>query len=133
MHIAVVADGPGLDAVVSPAFEAGSWLIVVDTDNDAIVATMEKSDAEGLGFAQAAVDTDCEAVVCGVIEEKAFILLADACITRYDGAGLPARAAVQGAVDNTLPYLRDYEGGSGCEEHGHEEHDSCDGCGLPPS
>ena len=74
------------------------------------------------------VEEDCEAVLCGPIEEAPFVILADqGCVTRYHAVGLSAAEAIAKMEQYALDMITDFIGGTGCHsgegchEHPHDE------------
>ena len=66
-------------------------------------------------FAMEIAASGWEAVVCGPhIGKACFEPIADACVTRYNGAGLPVGDAALAADRGRLPLIPDFEGGTGC-------------------
>ncbi len=127
MRIAVLADSPDLKALVPDEYETSPALLVVETDDWSVVATVEGPDNRA--YIAKMRETDCEAVVCGPhIGQEAFDPIANACITRYQGEGLTVLDAAKKALYNRLPIIREYEGGPGCDSGTH----SCEegGCGV---
>lgn len=123
MKIAATADGKNRDAVICPAFETSPYLLIFETDTGEITDIIENNGVDGVKFVNAMVRNNCEALVCGPIQSQAFEMISSACITRYNGVGLHAGEAVWRAETNNLEYIRDYEGGTGCDEHENEEDD----------
>ncbi len=83
-------------------------------------------------FVQAITEKwDCEALLSGVfLDRDAFIAIADYGVTRYNGAGLDVEQAFTAFLDNTLPLITDYEGGSGCGDHDDSILECSGGCGC---
>jgi len=113
MLIAVMSDRPDLAGTVPDRFETAPALLFVETEGDSLVrAESGKTAGE---YAKLIAESLCEAVVCAAhIGKDCFEPIADAGVTRYDGAGLGILAAAHGAEDGTLPLIPDYEGGTGC-------------------
>jgi predicted Fe-Mo cluster-binding NifX family protein len=118
MRIAVMADCLAPDALVAAVYEESSAMLIVETDDESVVFSMEKP--ENLReYAAAMEEYDCEAVVCTPhIGQDAFEPLVAACITRYDGSGLAVMEAARRALGNRLELVREYEGGPGCTSGG---------------
>lgn len=125
MNLGVITDKRTDDAVVSATLEGGNYLIIVDADKMAALGVIQNG-GEGENFADALLNYDCEAVVCGTIQKPAFDAIAGKDITRYNGVGLPLGDAVELAVLNHLPLIVDFEGGPGCADD--LPHDNCN-CG----
>ncbi len=122
MLIAVTANGRALDSAVSAKFETCIFLLIVETDD------MRFEVFENPGSSKALTDEiikyDCEAVITGEFTPETFDIIADACITRYDGNGLTAAQALDRMDKNTLGYIRNADGTDECQSHGEE---TCDG------
>jgi predicted Fe-Mo cluster-binding NifX family protein len=122
MRIAVAASSPAVDAVVPDTYECSPALLVIETDDMSLVGAVVGPNMEE--YYNTIMDYDCEAVVTSSrIGQEAFEPLAKACITRFDGKGLPVLEAAAGALHNRLALVSDYDGGNGCESGTH-------GCGT---
>ena len=125
MLIAVMSDRPDLAGTVPDRFETSPALLFVETEGDKLLRA--ESGKAAADYAKLIAESFCEAVVCAShIGKDCFEPIADAGVTRYDGAGLGVLAAAHGAEDGTLPLIPDYEGGTGCgsgtgECHEHED------------
>ena len=128
MKIDIVTDKNTEDAVVAESLEKGGHLIVVETETMEAQAMIPNA-GDGKNFPQALIDYGCEAVVTGRIQQKAFDIIAEAQITRYNGYGLDIGTAAESAHFDILPLIVTFEGGKSCREMPHDhEHESCD-CG----
>ena len=113
MLIAVMSDRPDLNGAVPDRFETSPALLFVETDGDALRRAEQGRPAAE--YAKLIAESFCEAVVCGAhIGRECFEPIADACVTRYNGAGLAVAAAALAADRGRLPLIPDYEGGTGC-------------------
>lgn len=113
MKIAVMSNRADLDGIVPDTFEDSPVLLVIETGDGTLAEVYEGQDA-GF-FAQKIAASGWEAVVCGPhLGKDCFEPIADACVTRYNGAGLPVAAAALAADRGRLPLIPDYEGGTGC-------------------
>lgn len=113
MLIAVMSSRADARGVVPDRFESSPALLLIETDNDALVQAF--SGLEANEYVQKIVASGCEAVVCGAhIGKDCFNPIADACVTRYEGSGLDVLAAAHGAERGTLPIIPEFEGGPGC-------------------
>ena len=113
MLIAVMSDRADLSGRVPDRFEASPALLFIETDGDKLMEA--HTGLPAADYAAMIAASFCEAVVCGVhIGKDCFEPIADAGVTRYDGAGLDVLAAAHGAERGTLPLIPDYEGGAGC-------------------
>ena len=98
MRIAVAA-GP---ATVPATLEESTRLLVLETEDGAVLA--ERPGPDPLGFAELALQYDCEAVVCGKITDPAtFERLTENGVTRYCAAGLAPLDAARKAEAGSLP------------------------------
>ena len=113
MKIAVMSDRADLNGIVPDTFEDSPVLLVIETDSGTLTEVYEGLAAES--FAQKIAASGWEAVVCGPhIGKDCFEPIADACVTRYNGAGQAVAAAALAADRGRLPLIPDYEGGTGC-------------------
>jgi predicted Fe-Mo cluster-binding NifX family protein len=113
MLIAVMSDKPDLTGTVPDRFETSPALLFIETDGDALKRAV--SGKAAADYAKLIAESFCEAVVCGChIGKDCFEPIADAGVTRYDGAGLSVLVAARAAERGTLPLIPDYEGGTGC-------------------
>ena len=125
MILAIMTDKPELCGLVTDTFDSAEALVFWETDTESITETFTRMTPEE--FAAIIAGSEAEAVVCGRrIRKECFEPIADASITRYDGAGLPLPIAARGALVGSLPIIPEYEGGPGCSsgtgtcpEHGH--------------
>ena len=113
MLIAVMSDRPTLDGCVPDRFEESPVLLFIETDADRLTEAFSGEDAAA--YVRRIAESFCEAVVCSAhIGKDCFDPIADAGVTRYDGAGLNVLAAAKAADRGTLPLIPEYEGGPGC-------------------
>ena len=113
MKIAVTSTKPGLDGIVPDTFETAPALLVIETDNGSICSC--DVSPRPMDYVDRIVRERLEAVVCGEhIGKECFNPIADACVTRYNGAGLNVLDAAVKADRNRLPIIPEYEGGPGC-------------------
>lgn len=117
MLIAAAVDDRALTVVIPEKFEDSTKLYIVETDLDKVLHIYERCDEDGVFFARMAVRHDCEAIVCGKMQRAAFEVIAENSITRYYGSGLEPLEAAKAAEWNLLPFITDYEGGTGCGSH----------------
>jgi len=121
MHISMITDGRGNGSVVCERYEEGKFLLIYESDTNKIEKVYATNPSDPLFFAKKTISHMCEAIVTGIMQEPEFELVAAEGITRYNGSGLNALIALRAAVDNTLPIITDFEGGTGCKEYDHEE------------
>jgi predicted Fe-Mo cluster-binding NifX family protein len=127
MLIAVSAGGREPVSAVKK-FGTCRWLLFIETDDMTIDAVKNdagaEADAEAL--ARMVVERDCEAVITASFTPEIFNIIADACITRYDGTGLSVREAIDRMNGNTLDYIRYADKDDTC--HGDHSGGECN-CG----
>ncbi len=128
MNIGITVDGESLNSKVSEKFNTCSYLLIVNIDDQSIGKTpriketiiLENREKEsGRQLAQELITYDCEAVITGSLDSAEFELIADACITRYSGAGYQASIALEKMEKRELNMIRNLEGTTGCGEAGH--------------
>lgn len=109
-------------------------MLIVNMDDLSFEAFENKEQEKGSGMEMARTikEYDCEAIITGSIQEQAFEFLAGEQITRYKGAGIAAKEALEMMEKLQLELISDYAGNVGkAHEHGH----SCGGgsCGCDES
>lgn len=120
MKVAMTMDGNTLETSVSSEFDAGKYLVVVSRSESTIVAIEIIGDLTAENLAQKIIDLNCEGIVTGkFLSQKAFDILADACVTRYLGTGLSGIEALDMMNKRTLPLIRNYKGTNGCSGEHH--------------
>lgn len=98
MRIAVAADAE----TVTETLEESGRLLVLETESGEVLAERPGPDAPG--FADLALEFDCEAVACGKITDPAaFARLADNGVTRYYACGRTPLDAARAAEAGALP------------------------------
>jgi predicted Fe-Mo cluster-binding NifX family protein len=122
MLIAVTTDGRELTSAVSETFESCRFLLIVETDD--MRFDVYPNDGDPKALTGELIGRDCEAVITGGFSLDTFNIIADACITRYDGTGLTALDALERMDRNILGYIKNADGSDSCQSHG----ESCD-CG----
>lgn len=119
MLIAVSAGGRELLSAVSKRFETCRWLLLVETDDMTINAVRKTDENNPETLAKMIAERDCEAVITGSFTPDIFNIIADACVTRYRGAGLTVKEALDRLETNTLEYIRNADGNDSCQsDHG---------------
>lgn len=118
MNIAVVAEGKSLDSQVSEKFEKCLYLLIVNM-NDLSITAINNDELSGEDLANEILKYDCEALITGDIEEKAFDILADACVTRFYGVGYSIEKALELMEDRSLKLIRNFDGTDNCGGHHH--------------
>ena len=119
MKIAIAVDGDLMNSPVSKQFEDCSNLLIVDvnTMEFKVIPNPETSDEiVGDRLAKELLQHDCEAVITGLIKTPAFDIIADGCMTRYNGVGHDAAKALELMNSFSLALVRDANGGKGCTD-----------------
>lgn len=116
IKIAVAIETTEAMAITAKLAEA-PHLMLVDVEKYAILEIISSSDpaARDISFAEQVVKWDCEAIICGDIDQAAFEILADQGVTRYLGAGHSALEAIELMNAYRLPLIKEYNGGEGCQ------------------
>ncbi len=115
MYIAAMTEGPGADGIVAPVFADAGYLLILDGETGEVTASYARGGMDDCDLAGKIVEHDCEAVLCGPIEEDPFIIIADeGCVTRYQAGGLTAREALRRMNAYQLEMIPDFIGGTGC-------------------
>ena len=117
MNIAVAADGESLDSQVSGEFSRCLYLLIINMGDDSmtIIKSEKVLEASTEGYlAQKVLDSNCEAVITGKIDQPSFNLLADAQVTRYFGAGHSVKDALELSNNRLLKLIKDE-----CSNHHH--------------
>ena len=120
MRTAVITDKDNLEGVIPELFSEGEYLIIYDDEvgEGEIIKTFKRSEATEDGdmfFAKKIVESDCEVVICGQIEEGPFVIIADqGQVTRYNGSGKKAGDAIKMMENYELEFITDFIGGMGC-------------------
>lgn len=114
VKIAIMSDRADERGVVPDGFESSPVMLICETDDENCAVLAGKVPGE---YVAAMIEEGCEAVICGQhIGKEAFEPIAEACISRYRGTGLPVMEALRGALENSLPMITDFEGGPGCSD-----------------
>lgn len=121
MKIAITCENEQIGGKVPALFAASPFLMIIDADKNEIFKVYGKQDKENTVFAKKILEHDCEAVICGPIEKTPFDLLADAGVTRYNGAGMTVQEAYDNMNAYRLPWITDYIGGKGEPGHHHSD------------
>ena len=118
MNIAVAADGESLESQVSGEFSQCLYLLIVNIGDDlsmTIVKLEEVLETTPEGYlAQKVLESNCEAVITGEIDQASYNILADAQVTRYLGAGYSVKDALELSEKRLLKLIRDE-----CSNHHH--------------
>ena len=129
MKIGITADDFALEGIVSERFADCKYLIIVTIEDHLIgeppkltgttVIENQINNPE-FNLAQELVRYDCEAVITGTLQQAEFELIADSCITRYNGAGHQAYVALDKMEKHELNMIRNLEGTAGCDDSHHK-------------
>lgn len=122
MNIAVAAEGQSLDSQVSEKFEKCLYLLIVKMDDLSITAIKNDEsfgDSSGENLANEVLKYDCEALITGNIQPKAFDILADAYVTRYLGVGYSVQKALELMEKMSLEFIKTFDGKDSCGGHQH--------------
>lgn len=117
--------------VVARDFSSAARLEIYDVSEEGgahtLLCTVPRTGLSDEALALRIVEEDCEAVLCGPIEEAPFVILADqGCVTRYAASGLAPEEALRKMERYELDMITDYIGGTGCHsgegchEHPHD-------------
>lgn len=119
MKIAAMTESPSLEGKIAKDFSSAGYLLILETDPVGVDAVYPRGELSDCDLAGKVVEHDCEAVLCGPIEEAPFVILADeGCVTRYQASGLTAGAALREMEAYRLPMIPDFIGGTGCGSGG---------------
>lgn len=119
MKIAITASGQTLEDKVFNTFEESPFLMIYETRDgkfQVIKHDLEK-DPQGLEMANLIVEHQCEALLTGEIEEKAFYIIANEGVTRFKADDMNISAAIPLMEARKLDYIRDYKGASADHHH----------------
>ena len=110
MNIAVAADGESLESQVSEKFEQCIYLLIVNM-HDLTLTIMKTEELSGTStgdnLAQKILEYNCEAIICGNIQQTAFDILVDAQVTRYFGAGYSVKDALELSEKKLLKLIKE--------------------------
>ncbi len=132
MKIGITVEPVNQEDKVSETLEECNSLLVITVDDNMIkqdvrVLDMQRIsnpfDGTGIFLAKTMIENDCEAVITGSLKEEAFDLLADACITRYFGAGNLVLDALRMMENRELKLIRNLDYTDDCGgDHKHNHH-----------
>lgn len=115
MKIAAMTESPELGGIVAQDFSSAKYLLILETEPCGIDTAYSREGLSDCDLARKIVAHDCEAVLCGPIEEDPFVILADeGCVTRYQASGLTAGTALREMEAYRLKMIPDFIGGTGC-------------------
>ncbi|MBR5429680.1 MAG: NifB/NifX family molybdenum-iron cluster-binding protein [Firmicutes bacterium] len=116
MRIAVAVMDRSAHAPVCEHLEDTKYLFIVETDRNEVLKILTCGEGPAdLMCAKAALDEDCEGIICGDMDLEAFNLLADHMISRFYGWGADASQAIRLLRDNRLQLIRESRSGGHCE------------------
>lgn len=128
MKIGIAANGSGLNGIVADRFADCIYLLIVDVKDhyagdmaeiSGVTVIKNQQGDSGMQLAEELVKHDCEAVITGELVPAIFDYIADSCITRYNGAGYPALAALKLMERRGLKLIRNLEGTDECDGSHH--------------
>lgn len=127
VNIAIITNEATMNSTIPLRFEDGSYMLIINAETDELLQVIKATDSDKPDeyFAQETSKWDCEAVICGSIEETAFNIIAGACITRYFGGDMQAEEALAYMMNDQLGMITDFVGGSGCVSHGVAHSSEC--------
>jgi predicted Fe-Mo cluster-binding NifX family protein len=114
MNIAIASDGNKLEDQVSQSFESCKYLLIVELPDMRVNAIKNDDDSSGENLAKKIIELDCELIITGKINNVAFDILADACVTRYFGTGKTGVRAIELMENDSLRLIRNTEGSNLC-------------------
>lgn len=129
MNIGIAVDGKDLNSIVSDKIKECNYLLIVNVrDHSAgdaaeiveVTAIENQNKDSGIQMAEELIKYNCEASITGDLEPAVFDLIADACITRYNGAGYPASIALDLMEKLKLKLIRNREGTDECDDSHHK-------------
>jgi len=119
MYIAITADGESLSSNVSSEFESCKFLLIVDMEDLGLHAIKNDAEMPEVALAEKVIDYDCEAIITGKLNPSVFDILADACVTRYAGAGFSTAEALGLMEKYQLKMIVNHEGSDKSDGHHH--------------
>ncbi len=114
MLIAVLSNASTYSSMIPERYEDAACLWIMESDGMYPESVYTKTPDDPDLFQREIINYNVEAVVCGVMTEHEFEPIAGAAITRFNGSGLTVEESVRAAIYNALPYITDFENGSGC-------------------
>lgn len=128
MKIGIATDKDELNSLVSSRFNECGFLLIIGVKDhyageaaeitEIIPIKNEKCGSE-IQLAEELVKHDCEAVITGELAPEVFEYIAESCITRYNGKGYPALAALEAMERHELKLIRNLEGTDECDGSHH--------------
>ena len=135
LKVAVATSDAAVSSVVPALFYDSTHLLIMDAETGTVLEIVDGGDLDpferSLYLARKVVEFDCEALLCGELEQEPFAILAEEnCVTRYDAADMNAQDGIARMNNNALGLITDFIGGTGCPdahpsncEHHHEDDD----------
>lgn len=115
MLIGVMTNGTSLESTVARTYAEADTLLIVDFEEMKILHAFPVTDETGEEPARKMIELDCEAVLCGPVHKKPFLILADeGAISRYLASGYTAREALRKMDAYELIMLTESIEGDGC-------------------
>ncbi len=116
MKIAISAAGPHLDSPVFDEFRHTPFLLIVNMDTmDCTSVPHVPQTGSDQELAAKILEHRCEALITGTIATEAFNILANDAVTRYNGLGFSAGAALEAMEARVLKLIRNPEGTDDCK------------------
>lgn len=127
MYIGIASKGATLEDIVPDNFDDCSHLLIIKIEDDCSeileCKALSKSDyANTDDLARELINYNCELIITGMLTVSQFDLIADACITRYIGSGIPVLDSIGLMSRDALNLLRNPEGTDDCDGDHHHEH-----------
>lgn len=120
MNIALTAHSSDPDSALFYEFAQAPWLLIINIETmecTPIAHTVAADSDQEL--ARTILRYNCEAVITGSLDEKAFDILADEGVTRYTASGMNCRQAIDSMQNRALQFIRNPEGSDSCSGHHH--------------
>lgn len=120
MVLAMTMDGKTLESNVSQRFEECNYLLVTNMSDLSVNVIENTDDFTQESLAQKIIELNCEGIITGALTHpEAFDILADACVTRFLGAGYSGMEALDLMKKRKLKFIRNINGTDTCEEDHH--------------
>ena len=115
MYIAAAAEGDSLQDSVSDEFASCNYLLIINVDIMDVHSIKNTDYPKGEYLAHKVAEYNCEAVITGKLTPKAFDVLANEDITRYDGHGYAVKDALILMEQRGLKLIRNVRETDECE------------------
>ena len=121
LKVAAAALGADPGGAIPGSFMDATHLLIIDADTGEVLEVVENGGldpyARSLYLVRKTAEHDCEALLCGELEQEAFAILAEEnCITRYDAAGISVNDSIRLMNEHALGLITDFIGGAGCPD-----------------